>query len=225
MGAREFLEARGATRLCHFTKLQLLTHILSSDEGILASNSIRSDVKTVTDTDRYDGELQYVCCSIEYPNSWFLRQAQQRNSDQIFRDWIVLYIDLRILDYRDAKFCACNAGKSWGRYIFSDLNKLSTLYSSPTVLGRQRNSYMLECCPTDDQAEVLIKDSIPRTYITGIAVGNDDVAARVSSILTTYSILNKRIYVSPDVLNTNWSNIVRIGKRPNEILFESREEE
>ena len=74
-------------------------------------------------------------------------------------------------------------------------------------------------------SEVLIKDSIPRTYITGIAVGNDDVAARVSAILTTYSILDKRIYISPDVLNTNWSNIVRIGKRPNEILFESREEE
>ena len=117
MGAREFLEARGVTRLCHFTKLQLLTHILSSDEGILASDSIRSDVKTVTDTDRYDSELQYVCCSIEYPNSWFLRQAQQRNSDQIFRDWIVLYIDLRILDYRDAKFCACKR-KGCGSYIF-----------------------------------------------------------------------------------------------------------
>ena len=58
----------------------MLTHILSSNEGILASDSIRSDVKTVTDINRYDGELEYVCCSIEYPNSWFLSKAQQRDT-------------------------------------------------------------------------------------------------------------------------------------------------
>ncbi len=220
MGAHNFLKDRGVTRLCHFTKLQMLTHILSPNEGILASDSIRSDVKTVTDCDRYDGELQYVCCSIEYPNSWFLRQAQQRDTDQVFRDWVVLYIDLGILDYRDAKFCACNAGKSRGRYIFSDLNRLGTLYSSPTVLGRQRNPKMIKCCPTDDQAEVLIKDSVPRSYIYGIAVGNNDVGARVAAILTTFSIPDKRIFVAPDVLNTNWSNIVRNGGRPKETLFE-----
>lgn len=219
MTAHEFFKARGVTRLCHFTKLQGLTHILSSNEGILASDSIRSDVKTVTDTNRYDGELQYVCCSIEYPNSWFLRQAQQRDTDQIFRDWVVLYIDLGILDYRDAKFCACNAGKSWGRYIFSDLDKLETLYSSPTVLGRHRDSYMLKCCPTDDQAEALIKDNIPRSYLTGIAVGNEDIAARVAAMLATYVIRDKQIFVAPDILTTNWSNIVRTGKRPIETLF------
>lgn len=221
MGARESLKEHGVTRFCHFTKLQMLTHILSTNQGILASDSIRSDVKTVTDSDRYDGELQHVCCSIEYPNSWFLRQAQERDTDQIFREWVVLYIDLGILDYRDAKFCACNAARNFGRYIFSDLVRVGTLFSSPTILGRQRDLKMLKCCPTDDQAEVLIKDSVPRSYITGIAVGNDDVAARVSSMLATYFVPDKQIFIAPDVLSTNWSNIVRTGKRPNETLFES----
>lgn len=221
MGARERFEERGVTRLCHFTKLQMLTHILSSNEGILASDSIRSDVKTVTDADRYDGELQYICCSIEYPNSWFLRKAQQRDVDQIFREWVVLYIDLGILDYRDAKFCACNAARNYGQYIFNDLMQLETLFSSQTVLGRQRDRDILKCCPTDDQAEVLIKDSVPRSYLTGVAVGNDDIAARVSSILATYSVPDKQIFIAPDVLSTNWSNIVRAGRKPKEILFKS----
>ena len=110
--------------------------------------------------------------------------------------------------------------QNWGKYIFSDLSRLETLYSSPTVLGRQRDSNMLNCCPTDDQAEVLIEDSIPRNYLTGIAVGNDDIAARVSAILATYSVPNKKIFISPDVLSTNWSAIVRNGGKPNETLFE-----
>ncbi len=221
MGARESFKGRGVTRLCHFTKLQMLTHILSTSEGILASDSIRSDVKTVTDADRYDGELQYVCCSVEYPNSWFLRKAQQRNTDQIFQEWVVLYISLGIFDYRDTKFCACNAARNYGSYIFSDSSRLGTLFSSPTVLGRQRDRNMLSCCPTDDQAEVLVKECVPRSYLTGIAVGNDDVATRVSAILTTFSVPDIHIFIAPDVLSTRWSEIVRTGRRPREILFES----
>jgi hypothetical protein len=221
MGAREILENRGVTRLCHFTKLQMLTHILSSNEGILASDSIRSDIKTVTDADRYDGETQYVCCSIEYPNSWFLKKAQERDTDQIFREWVVLYIDLGILDYRDSKFCACNAARNRGSYIFDDPNRLENLYSSPTVLGRQRDRNMLSCCPTDDQAEVLIKESIPRSYLMGISVGNEDIAARVSAMLATFAVPGKQILIAPDVLSTRWSDIIRTRRRPNEILFES----
>jgi hypothetical protein len=217
--AHEFFKARGVTRLCHFTKLKMLTHILTSNEGILASASIRSDVKTVIDINRYDGELDYVCCSIEYPNSWFLREAQQRDTDQIFSDWVVLYIDLGILDNRDTKFCACNAGKGCGSHIFNNLGELKKLYSSPNIFRRYRTPRMLSCCPTDDQAEVLIKDNIPIKYITGIAVGNDDIAARVSAILTTYSIFDKQIFIAPDVVSTNWSTIVRTGRRPNEILY------
>lgn len=78
-------------KICHFTKFQGLTHIIPSADGILASSSIRQDTKNVTDTARYDGELDYVCCSIQYPNSWFLKKAIQNNTDKIFKEWVVLY--------------------------------------------------------------------------------------------------------------------------------------
>lgn len=67
MSAYDILAARGFTRLCHFTKLQSLTHIITSENGILASSSIRQDTKNVNDTARYDGELNFVCCSVQYP--------------------------------------------------------------------------------------------------------------------------------------------------------------
>ncbi len=116
--AFKVLTARGVTRLCHFTKLQSLAQIVSLESGILASDSIRSDTKNVTDKSRYDGELECVCCSVEYPNSWFLQRAMASNTDEIFRDWLTIYIDLDILNLNEAKFCPCNASTDWGRYIY-----------------------------------------------------------------------------------------------------------
>lgn len=219
MSAFDILTDRGVARLCHFTKLQSLTHILSSDDGILASSSIRSDVKTVTDIQRYDGELDYVCCSIEYPNSWFLNKAKQRNTDQIFKEWVVLYINLGILKRKPAKFCPCNATIDRGRYIFSDPNRIETLFASPTLLGWPRTPAMLRCCPTDDQAEILIKNNVPLTEIKGVVAGNADIAGRVSAMLKTYEVTNMPIYISPEVLSTIWSGLVRSGQRPFETIF------
>ena len=97
MSGYERLKSREVSRLCHFTKLQNLTHILATEDGIIASGSIQQDTKNVNDIARYDGELDYVCCTIEYPNSWFLNSAIRSDIDKIFKDWVVLCIDLDIL--------------------------------------------------------------------------------------------------------------------------------
>ena len=65
----DYLIKRGVTRLCHFTKIKSFVHILNSNSGILATNSIPLDVKAQNDLCRCDGNLDYICCSIEYPNS------------------------------------------------------------------------------------------------------------------------------------------------------------
>ena len=46
MSAYDILSSRGVTRLCHFTKLQSFTHIITSLEGILSSNFIRAFLKS-----------------------------------------------------------------------------------------------------------------------------------------------------------------------------------
>lgn len=225
MKADMFLKNREVTRLCHFTKIKGLTHILASINGIEASSSIRPDVKNQIDSERYDGELEHVCCSIQFPNCWYLRQAVQRDQDQIFKGWVAIYIDLSILNHRSAKFCECNAAKNRGGYIFSNTNKLGDLYASPTALGRRRQDKLLSCCPTDDQAEVLIKDNIPYDFFTGIAVSNEDDADLVYSMLKTYSKSMIPIYLAPSILGTGWSDLVRRGIQPEEIELFSREEE
>lgn len=225
MKALEILKSRGVSRLCHFTKLQSLTHILSSERGILASNSIRSDTKNVTDTERYDGELNYICCSVEYPNSWFLKKAIEKNQDQIFMDWVVLYIDLSVLAYKEAKFCPCNASRGYGKYIDNNMENIETIFKMQTSTFRYpRTPNMLACCPTDGQAEILIKDSIPRNYLFGIVVGNEEIAKSVYAILKIFEVEHINIYISPDVLMPNWNNMVREGYKPNEILYDVPEE-
>ena len=180
MSAYDILSSRGVTRLCHFTKLQSFTHIITSQEGILSSNFISQDTKNVLDSARYDGELDYICCSIQYPNSWFLKDAMKRNTDQIFKDFIVLYIDLNILNERETKYCPCNASRKNGAYICSDMDNIDSIFADVVRTCKYpRTLKMLQCCPTDGQAEILIKGNIPLKYITGIAVGNQDVASRV----------------------------------------------
>lgn len=218
MSAYDVLTNRGVSRLCHFTKLQSLTHIITSANGVLASSSIRQDTKNVNDTARYDGELDFVCCSVQYPNSWFLKRAIQNNPDKIFKDWVVLYVDLSILKYKNAKFCPCNASKSSGAYINRNIDNIDSIFAtSVSTFSYPRTPKMLSSCPTDGQAEILIENSIPREYISGIAVGNEDIAKRVYAILIMYGMGHIPLYIAPDVLTPNWSNMIKNGFRPNEI--------
>ncbi len=224
MSAYEKLVARGVNRLCHFTKFQNLTHIIQT--GILASSSIRQDTKNVTDKERYDNELDYVCCSVQYPNSWFLNKAMQNNTDEIFKDWVVLYVDLSILNCRTAKFCPCNASKDKGAYINGNMEEVESIFAtSVPTFSRLRSSKMLASCPTDGQAEILIKDSIPREYITGIATDDEDVAMRVYAMLKTYAVEQILVYIAPDVITPNWSRMIRNGQKPEEVIYSRPEEE
>lgn len=216
MSAYDVLLSRSVTRLCHFTKLQSLTHIIASEPGVLASGSIRQDTKNPYDTARYDGELNFVCCSVEYPNSWFLNRAKESNYNPIFNDWAVLYIDLDILKEKRIKFCPCNASKARGAYINENEDEIESIFYNSDRYPR--TPQMLPACPTDGQAEILIADNVPRKYIKGIALGNEDVAKRVYAMLKMYDMDHIPLYIAPDVLTPNWSPLIKSGRRPEEIL-------
>lgn len=218
MSGYDILIEHGVTRLCHLTMLKSLTHIITTSSGIVATNSISQDTKSVNDFERRDGQLNYVCTSVQYPNSWYLRNIAGRNADKIFREWVVIYIDPKILNERNAKFCPCNASKSNGAYIDDNMDNIDSVFAD-CVLGRSRTPNMLSCCPTDDQAEVLIKDGIPSRFISGIAVKDNEIAGRVYSMLNLY-VKNIPIYIAPEVINTEWSQSVRSGEFPTEIQYD-----
>lgn len=217
----DYLIKRGVTRMCHFTKTKSFVHILNSSDGILATSFIKSDVKGQNDSNRFDGNLDYVCCSIEYPNSWYWEKVKSRDNDAIFRDWIILCIDLEIVKHQKIKFCPCNAASGNGSYIEENISFFSELFDSELSIGgrsRPRTPKMLTCCPTDDQAEVLVYSNIPLRYIKGVIVGSESAADNIHAILKT---CNKEldIFIALDVCNTKWSSLVRDGLRPTEKKF------
>lgn len=225
MRAVDILKNHEVNRLCHFTKFQSLTHIVASPEGLVSAESIRSDIKNVTDIERYDGELDYICCSVEYPNSWFLEKKIRTELNMVFCEWVVLFIDINILKHRVAKFCVCNASRSRGAYINSDIEMLDLIFAEQVPSFRYgRPIQMLSCCPTDGQAEILIKDNIPRSFISGIAVGDTEIAGRIFAMLELYDVSQIPIYISPEILTPAWSVKVKSGLRPSETKYERSEE-
>lgn len=219
--AFDVLNQRGVTRLCHFTKIQSLTHILSSEEGILATSHVKSDSKNQVDSVRADGELDYVCCSIEYPNSWFLCDAENRNEDSIFRDWVIIYIKPEVLNIRDVKVCWCNSAKEYGRFIRpgNTENTQALFAQRVSSFSYPRTERMLECCTTDAQAEILIKDNIPRNYLMGIAVGREEVAEIIYAMIKTLDINPVELFIAPKVLTKEWRRLIQNGERPEEAQY------
>jgi len=220
--AYDYLKSRNATRLCHFTKVKSLTHILRDDLGIRSTDLINPGVKQQNDKERLDNATDYVCCSLQYPNSWYWRQAKGRDVDKVFQEWVVLSIDLAILKETKCKFCPYNAAVGRGAGISDNLANIYTLFDSP-IRGRSRTPRMLDCCPTNDQAEILVHKNIPLNYVNQIIVGDCSTANHIFSILLTTNN-NIPVYIAPDVCNTNWSAMVRNGQTPLETQYFHRSE-
>ena len=221
--AYNFLLSKDVTRICHFTKAVSLLHILTSSDGILATNFLNEQQKRNNDLERLDNNLDFVNCSIEYPNTWYLKRV--RDNDPIFKDWVIIFIDLNSLKNKQLKFCPCNAATANGKYIDSEYSTLVNMYNP--VLNykwlRKRTAKMLPCCPTDDQAELLIHKNIELSNITGLAVTNEMIAFEVDARCKILNVATPPIFIAPDLFETKCSDLIRRGIRPQEVLFTGRQ--
>ena len=218
--AFEYLVDRGVTRICHFTKTVSLLHIFRSEDGILATKFLDEDIKRQNDLERLDNEIVYINCSIQYPNYWYWKKIKDK--DPIFKKWVILFISPEIIKYRDLKFSPCNAATGYGRYISSDNKTLTKMFAPQLEVKGSwtRTERMLNCCPTDDQCEILVHKNIPLEFITGIAVPNDEVAQDIIAQFKTLGIDNyPLLYITPAIFDGSWSGAVRRGTIPAERKF------
>jgi hypothetical protein len=117
---------RGITRLCHFTPVKNLLHILSDESGLKSTGDLlrhEGGPFTPTDPHRYDGYEGYICCTIEYPNLWYLDKAQER--DPVFPDWAVLFIAADALWGPQTLLCPHNAARHGGAAVSSGFEAFS----------------------------------------------------------------------------------------------------
>jgi hypothetical protein len=124
------VQTRGITRVCHFTQSRNLVHIAGDPEGVKSTKTLQADQNacfTATDAKRIDGYTDHVCCSIEFPNAWYLARAEAK--ENLFKDWVVLFVSPDYLWNPDTRFCARNAAASRGIYVVKGFAGFQSLFA------------------------------------------------------------------------------------------------
>jgi hypothetical protein len=218
---------RGITRLCHFTPSRSLAHILSGRSGIRPSIELSDDERAIfnpTDLRRLDNHASHICCSIEYPNGWYMARA--RDAEKLFPDWVVIFVKPTVLSLPGTLFCPRNAASGSGRFLRPGVEAFDSMYAQEIdgAYGRTytRGPKHLTCSPTDDQAEVLVPVRIPVEDITGVAVSSaqQGVEERVRLGVLGIDIAGLEFVVAPTLFQKNaLSSAIRSGTRPTESLL------
>lgn len=165
---KDFVNNRQIYFLYHFTKLSNLESILKN--GILSRRTmIDANMDfDFNDSQRLDGRLDAISCSIMWPNyKMFYKIRNENNTDK----YIIISIGARLLYEKDCLFFPTNAAR---RYDCGEAdnqcrgkNALEKLYED-NVNGFVRVQLTKDSWPTDPQAEVLVKENIPISYIRSI---------------------------------------------------------
>ncbi|MCL1469648.1 DarT ssDNA thymidine ADP-ribosyltransferase family protein [Argonema antarcticum] len=226
------VERRKITRICHFTPSRNLVHILTGTTGILATKKLELNERSVftqTDVERLDRHENYICCSIEYPNLWYFDKAKSK--DILFKEWVVLFINPEYLWLSGTRFCPRNAASAYGRSIGEGEEAFLAMFA-PSITGAYGKTFTrlfahLSCCPTDNQAEVLIPDQIGMNDILAIAVPTETQAKREATRLHILGVPEDsyNLLIAPDIFEKHTlSKLIRAGKRPKETPWTPRDE-
>lgn len=157
-------KSRQVHRLCHFTHVSNLSNILKN--GILSSKNI--PYSQWNDKDRVDGYTDYVCTSVELPNTYCLKDMIKRTGTNI-EDWIIFKINPNIID-ETSLFCPVNAARGYGKYVREGVDAYESIFLESIFLNEEwtRNPNWVSSIPSNIQAEVLIKECIPVSKIEAI---------------------------------------------------------
>lgn len=193
---------------------------MNNNEGVKAVDFIKQDVLIQNDKQRLDGKTDYINCSVQYPNWWYLRRVKDNNP--IFSDWAILFIDPIVATIETTQFCKVNAATRYGAYICKGAEAFRELFSAN--VGRQnRTKDMLQNAPTDDQAEVLVYENIPVSMIKGIAFENEEIARQKIVEWKVMGFPKIDVFISPELFDVPTSGKIRRGEEP--LVKPYREEE
>ena len=200
------IASRGIEHLIHFTPTINLLSIF--EQGKLLSRALleRFDIDQTdifdyvefTDDIRFD-DKSYINLSIQHPNSFLFNRFRQKTADENHVYWCVLKIDKKYIYQADTLFSVTNAANSYNKRnvgVTGDINKfrmmfanslpIVTSYSSRTIT---RNG-LKDKYPTDEQAEVLVKNEIPVSDILQVCFKDDNDLAAGKAALSDYNTSN-----------------------------------
>lgn len=215
------LNTRNVTRLCHFTKSINIPHILSDFNAILATDEIPEYYRDTNDKRRLDGKKEYICCSIEYPNVYYLNEI--KDNDKLFNEWVIICIDPAVVLENEVFFSKVNAATERGKYILPGLKGLKSIYDENIITSkrsRQRSDKLPVACATDIQAEAMILGKIDKKYIKSFIFQNEEQAKKEYIRMDLLGIgKDIEIKICPDMFKKELGGKLNKGYIPKEIEY------
>ncbi len=181
----DFLRERSVRFLVHFTHIDNLPSIMK--QGILP-RSLINDKGIVSDDMRLDGNEEYGCFSLTYPNYLMLYQKKKKSPCQ----YIILMIGIEALSEIEEEgiiFFPGNAARSdmrgKGGYGTSAIEAMfaENIFSKDGIKICRENQRLESQYTTDPQAEVQIKSVVPAKYIRAIYVEDNSTRKKAEHMV------------------------------------------
>lgn len=197
---------REIEHLIHFTPTINLLSIF--EQGKLLSRALIEQFD-INQTDIFDyiefmddirfDDKSFINLSIQHPNSFLFNHFRKKTSNEHHIYWCVLKIDKKYIYQADTLFSVTNAANSHNkrnigvtgdiskfRMLFTNSLQVVTSYSSRTIT---RNNLKVKY-PTDEQAEVLVKNEIPISDILQVCFKDEKDLATGKAALSGYDTSN-----------------------------------
>ncbi|MFJ1380043.1 DarT ssDNA thymidine ADP-ribosyltransferase family protein [Capnocytophaga canimorsus] len=151
-----------------------------------------------TDEIRFD-DKNYINLSIQHPNSFLFNRFQRKTSHMPHIQWCVIKINSKYIYHQDTLFSVTNAANSYNKRhigITGDIEKFKKMFDEQIQVVTSYNSRvvsrngLLTKYPTDEQAEVLVKNEIPISDFLQICFRNENELNSTKAALSGFNTEN-----------------------------------
>ena len=197
---------RGIEHLIHFTPTINLLSIFEQDKLLSRALLEQFDIDQTdifdyvefTDDIRFD-DKNYINLSIQHPNSFLFSRFRQKTADESHVYWCVLKIDKKYIYQTDTLFSVTNAANRHNKRnvgVTGDINKFRMMFANSLPIVTSYGSRTItrnglkDKYPTDEQAEILVKNEIPVSEILQVCFKDDNDLAAGKAALSDYDTNN-----------------------------------
>ena len=151
-----------------------------------------------TDDIRFD-DKSFINLSVQHPNSFLFNRFREKTKNDVHINWCVLKVDKKYIYQNDTLFSVTNAANSHNKRnvrVTGDINKFQMMFvnslqivtsynSRPVTRNSLKSKY-----PTDEQAEVLVKNEILINDILQVCFKDEKDLAAGKAALSDYNTNN-----------------------------------
>ncbi len=197
---------RGIEHLIHFTPTINLLSIF--EQGKLLSRALLEkfdidqtdifDYIEFTDDIRFD-DKSFINLSVQHPNSFLFNRFREKTKNDVHINWCVLKIDKKYIYKTDTLFSVTNAANSHNKRnvrVTGDIGKFQMMFANSLQIVTSYNSRTISRnglktkYPTDEQAEVLVKNEISISDILQVCFKDEKDLAAGKAALSDYNTSN-----------------------------------